>query len=426
MVASRCEYCFHVCRNHQTAPVQSHVRPYAHCEYGEGFAIFDYVDGCKEVWRHVDDWNDEEAARIIPESMPTPRQLRVYATAKEKYEAAGQQSTRGHFRPWAILRPPKTTRAFRFSYPTLGAAGWDSIYLWDVRTGTLVQTIEQTQLGMHDGSHEDPVTALDFLGDINYIEVSEKYVLLCGIHFLRVFSRATGRFALDVSSSRHPLAAWHLSLSPHRPTTEAWGGASLVPQEVVCRRVFVPEQPEVTIDEFVAVHISSCGRHLAALMMSSRLIILHDFERAMRPGVETFNLSLEVQLGSPCLSSRYLAFENGRIAAVTKTGVYIVQPDWPNLSVGGDTEPIVSIFRVPALGDPSCLGAVSCLQMTDTGLFMNWDTDLLPVEDGESLEIMNLFFYNSLSQERRSANPEIDPESSTVISVDFMAPYLGE
>ncbi|KAG6863439.1 hypothetical protein C0993_011448, partial [Termitomyces sp. T159_Od127] len=55
----------------------SHVRPYAHCEYEEGFVIFDYIDGSKEVWRHIPDWNDQDAAAVVPAAMPTARQLRV-------------------------------------------------------------------------------------------------------------------------------------------------------------------------------------------------------------------------------------------------------------------------------------------------------------------------------------------------------------
>ncbi|KAG6917274.1 hypothetical protein DXG01_003222 [Tephrocybe rancida] len=393
----------------------SHVRPYAHCEYGQGFVIFDYIDGSKEVWRHLDDWNDEEAASVVPESMPTHRQLRVFRFAEERYETDTPPPTRGHFRPYAILRPPKTTRAFRFSYPTLGAAGWDCIYLWDVRTGALVQTIEQTQLGAHDPSDED-MTPLDLLGDINYIEVAERYVILCGIHCLRVFSRATGKVVLDISSARHPLAAWHMSFSPQRPTGKTWKGASLIPQEVVCRPVSIPVPPEVIVDEFIA----------AGLMLSSRLIIIHDFERALQPGVNAFDLSIEVQLGSPCFSSKYLAFEDGRISVATKTGVYIVAPDWSSISAGGGMPPAVSVFRVPALGD----------RMTDTGLFLNWDTDLLPVgASGASVEVMNDVFYDSLLDGRRTASvangfsvtlvdleePDLDPESSSVVSVDFMA-----
>ncbi|KAG6830268.1 hypothetical protein H0H92_001534 [Tricholoma furcatifolium] len=371
----------------------NHVRPYAHCEYGEGFVIFDYVDGSKEVWRHLDSWNDEEVASVASDSMPTARQRRVFTVAEEKYAVESPGATRGHFRPWAILRPPQLTRAFRFYYPTLGAAGWDHIYLWDVRTGTLIQTIEQTQSGMQNQSQDTVPAAFEVLGDINYIEVSEKYVFLCGTHFLRVFSRASGR-----------------------STAKVRDGASLVPQEVVCSRVAMPDSPNLILDEFIGVHISPCGSHLAALMMSSRLIILPDFERALQSNVRTFDIALEVQLGSPCLSSRYLAFENGRISVVTKTGVFIVQPDWTSLATATpDSPPEVMIFRVPALGDSSCLGAVSCLQMTDTGLFLNWDADFLPQVNDDALERMNDIFYETLTDERRFTMTLVDLEGELTL-----------
>jgi hypothetical protein len=37
----------------------------------------------------------------------------------------------------------------------------------------------------------------------------------------------------------------------------------------------------------------------------------------MRDSVSIYDLAFEVQLGSPCFSSRYLAYENGRIAVAT-------------------------------------------------------------------------------------------------------------
>ena len=86
---------------------------------------------------------------------------------------------------------PERTRAFRFSYPILGVSALNNIYLWDVRTGALIQTIS-TSLFFWTG----------FLGDIHYIELGPRHVFLCGSHALRVFSRETGRFVLDVSSSQ--------------------------------------------------------------------------------------------------------------------------------------------------------------------------------------------------------------------------------
>ena len=59
------------------------------------------------------------------------------------------------------------------------------------------------------------------------------------------------------------------------------------------------------------VHISSCGRHLAVLLHSSRLVVIRDFEHAARDNIPIYDLTFEVQLGSPCYSSRYLAYENG-------------------------------------------------------------------------------------------------------------------
>jgi hypothetical protein len=46
------------------------------------------------------------------------------------------------------------------------------------------------------------------------------------------------------------------------------------------------------------VHISSCGRHLAALLHGWRLVVTRDFERAARDKVSIYDLAFEVQLGS--------------------------------------------------------------------------------------------------------------------------------
>jgi hypothetical protein len=71
------------------------------------------------------------------------------------------------------------------------------------------------------------------------------------------------------------------------------------------------------LPESFLVHISSCGRHLAALLRSSRLVIIRDFECTATEDVSIYDLAIEVQLGSPCFSSLYLAYENGRIAVAT-------------------------------------------------------------------------------------------------------------
>jgi hypothetical protein len=332
------------------------------------------------------------------------------------------------------------------------------VYLWDVRTGALVQTIQGTQLNTWCGV---PATvSLRFLGDINYIEIGERHVFLCGIHALRVLARDTGRCILDVPSSRQPYGRWWFGVS-----VEGGGWrepcAVAVGHDVVAREQH--EEPGEIIDEFIAgmlhifwtadrtesnfaVHISSCGRHLAALLHSSRLVIIPDFELVARGNVSLFDITFEIQLGSPALSSRYLAYENGRIAVATvraprlpsshtshpehttqRTGIFIVRPDFSESSSVATTEgsnpqtnedgnhispPTVEIVRIPYLSNRSCLGKVTCIQMTDTGLFLNWDPSTLEDDDDDEAEDL---FYRSL---------QVDPQFACVFHL-FFHPLLA-
>lgn len=91
------------------------------------------------------------------------------------------------------------TRAFRFVYPTLLAATRNSLFVWDIPTGELVQIIRDTQI-----SADGPGSTVD-LGDMNYVEISSKidgHAFICGSNTLRAFSRTSGRCVLDVSSSQ--------------------------------------------------------------------------------------------------------------------------------------------------------------------------------------------------------------------------------
>lgn len=216
---------------------QSHTRPYAHCEYGEGYVVFDSQDGRKEVWRRSDDYTEAEALRVDPEARPISRQISASASAAEAY--ATQSSTRGHFRPWAILRPPQMTRAFRLSYPVLGVASLTSIYLWDVRTGAFIQILDQVQDGF-------------VLGDINYIEVGEKYVFLCGTESLRGFSREDGRCVMNLWPE-YPLGSW--SFTSYGPQSEPI--ARLVPRQISRRAVSRTEVTRESFDHFIAGKLSN-------------------------------------------------------------------------------------------------------------------------------------------------------------------------
>lgn len=192
------------------------------------------------MWRRVDDYDPLEADARVSESLPSARQTQAFDSATTSTPAG---STQGLFRPWALLHPLKRTRAFRFSYPILCAAAWNCAFLWDVRTGALVQTIENTQLNAH-GSPSDA------LREINYIEIGPRHVFLCGGEgFLRVFSRATGNCVLNIPASGTPFGAWNFSIAP-QPPQHVVPGSALVPQEVVHVRTHPPER--TTIDHFTA------------------------------------------------------------------------------------------------------------------------------------------------------------------------------
>ena len=197
------------------AHCQPHVRRFAHCEYGECYIVFDRRDRSKEVWRRSSDYSLEEASNIVPESSPSTLNSE-YDALKTTFDPNTITSNRGHFQPWAHLRHPEVTRAFRFSYPTLGVAALNTVYLWDVRTGALAQTIDNTQFIWNEDEDTD-AGAEPILGNINYIEVSPQYVFLCGIYALRVFSRQTGRCVLDWPSSQDLYGQWWYGLSLEAP-----------------------------------------------------------------------------------------------------------------------------------------------------------------------------------------------------------------
>ena len=216
------------------AHCQPHVRRFAHCEYGECYIVFDRRDRSKEVWRRSSDYSLEEASNIVPESSPSTLNSE-YDALKTTFDRDTVTTNRGHFQPWAHLRQPEATRAFRFSYPTLGVAALNTVYLWDVRTGALAQTIDNTQFIWNEDEDTD-AGAEPILGNINYIEVSPQYVFLCGIYALRVFSRQTGRCVLDWPSSQDLYGQWWYGLSLEALEGQDIYGAAVLKHEVVARR----------------------------------------------------------------------------------------------------------------------------------------------------------------------------------------------
>lgn len=160
-------------------------------------------------------------------------------------------ATRGHFKPWAVLKPPASTRAFRFVYPTLIAATSKCLFVWDIPTGELVQSIQNTHIS------PDGVGSNLTLGLILYVEVSARldgHAFICGSNTLRIFSRASGRCVLDLPSSRLSYGKNTYCFAADGSHQQGWlPNSVLKPQPTIHRVVVLPSNDNRRLlDEFIA------------------------------------------------------------------------------------------------------------------------------------------------------------------------------
>ncbi|CAL1711315.1 unnamed protein product [Somion occarium] len=354
---------------------ETYVRSWAHCEYSNGFLIFDRFGEFKEVWRLKNEY-DEVAAEMVSNAPDViQRQVGDLVTASHP-----TTDGRGHFKPWALLNTPEWGRAFRFVYPTLLVASMTKSYLYDVVYGRLVQTIEHSP----DGNIED----------INYVELNDQYVFICTADHLRIYSRKNGQSVLRIPSLDLPSAGcfsldhsvFDFDGKPYKPT--------IIPVSLH------PATPERSLrrSEFIGVHV--CGPHLVGLLSHNSVVFVRDYETAITSGVPLSNLTLEITLRHPNESigeSVYVAYEHGHVGVVTTSGVFVftVEPEYHGLSKipsqtlepdtntsGPDTKlikldqtafPHLVACRILPFGDDHLLRRVSCLQMSDSKLYFTYD-----------------------------------------------------
>lgn len=186
--------------------LQEYVRAFAHCEYSNGYLVFDRFNGQREVWRLTSHCNnDPSPPTVVPESKPDVEQLEAHAESLEAYPII----SKGHFTPWALLSMNRDGRAYRFVYPTLLVTSNSEAYLFDVPTGRKLKTIENIQA--HPTNHQ-----LD-LGQLYYVEQSPRHIFACGTHGLRVWEKESGKCVLDISSSQAIYGEWMYVMSEIEP-----------------------------------------------------------------------------------------------------------------------------------------------------------------------------------------------------------------
>ncbi|KAH9889520.1 hypothetical protein C8Q73DRAFT_793718 [Cubamyces lactineus] len=396
-----------------------YVRRYAHCEYENGFLIFDRIGVSKEVWRLEALYNEDEDPVT---SFPDESQFEAWQAASQQWPSTSQ---RGHFRPWALIDTPEFGRAYRFVYPNLLVSGLRKAYLWDVRSGELVLEVENVQ-----GNTTDT-------GDINYVELSATHVFICSSSALRVFSRQNKSLVLEIPS--YQLAYGDIRLAVDRgPAAARHGLAS--PSEVVK----IPIEPidttalyTASYAEFSAVHVSRDGKDLFAQLSDSRVVAIRDFMRVARGEVTLKKATLEIGKTVPPQGmdehfSIYLAFEHGRTAVITTSGIYPMTLDpthhglldreraarenvnqIPREAIdAGLSFPDIIITALPYYYDRRQLGKVSCVQMTETKMFFVWDAMYKP----ENIDFFRrLGFVEPLPKTAQSQTAASAAEASAVV-----------
>ncbi|KAH7911613.1 hypothetical protein BJ138DRAFT_1125884 [Hygrophoropsis aurantiaca] len=338
----------------------SHVVPYAHCEYDRGFVIFNRADDCKEVWRRSRDFIASDVPVDYP---PDEEMLQISHQSAERYQS-NSPADHGHFKPWALLRMPTITSAFRFAYPTLITTAMDCAYLWDIPTSRLVQVISNIQTANAPG----------LLGRVNYVEVNDRYAFICGSSQLRIFERESGTVVFHVAVSDLPPIQWDVLPQPI-PTTSR---CLLVPCKI--SQASHVRSSGAGLGDFMAVHVSPSGKDLVALTRRGSILILRDFEQVITKQVPWAEAALQINFSPgyeiPVNFSSYLAFgDNGKVAVATRKGIFIlsIESDVDKLSAEQPTRPGVFVCRVQGFDSTRFLTFITCLQMTDRGVYFNWE-----------------------------------------------------
>ncbi|TRM58603.1 hypothetical protein BD626DRAFT_510795 [Schizophyllum amplum] len=383
---------------------KTYVRGYAHIEYAEGgFIIFDRRDGQKEVWRRAPHARDTED-QVVPESSPDERQISVSLQAAEHYASP---SMRGHFVAWALITPGTITTAFRAVYPALLTASTHNAHVFDVRTGARLHNISIPALP------PGPIDLPD-MGNLNYVEISQRHVFTCDSNALRIYSRETERRVFELTSNQMRFGRWLLQVTRIPPEEQAED--ALVVHNL--RASYHPiSDPALQFEEFYAAHVSACGKHLVGALSTARIVVVYNFERVLRGEAQLYDIAFEVQLGSARTTTKYLAFENDRICVATGRGIFVVNI----LEVPTDlaTPPRISVVRLPWFNDPERLHAISCMQMSGTGIWFNWETR--PEEDdANSREAHEIDFY--LTAENSAYRTRLPGGHVMVLAADEFGP----
>jgi hypothetical protein len=318
---------------------------------------------------------------------------------------------RGQFVPWASLLVVEGSGdglAFKLTRGVLLVLNAGRAHLYDIEKAQLQETIEVHTLGR--------------------VDFSEQHVFIINSLLLDVYDRATFSHVLSIPAGRQP---WDFYASPEnqwRRTEETWNHS-----ELGFRRATAPNRAHRE-DYFEAgmwssipgtlvtpifltlpctVRVSPCGKHLAIVAMSNRVILVQDFWRLLTPSRVTLkhiSKQIDFYIDKPLVPSDMetcLAYDHGKVAIFGVHGVFVLildslldqlgeielipkddslwalqprssehKPSWPNLRLRG-----VGFDDLQLLWSD----IISCLQFTETKLYLSVISEDPHNERGENM-----------------------------------------
>lgn len=219
-------------------------------------------------------------------------------------------------------------------------------------------------------------------------------MIICGSQQLRIFSKQ-GALLYHIPACRSTYAKSAFGLA--KEYDHGTGDMVLIPRATSVHTATPLASALVDntrFDDFVAAHITPCGSVLVALMSFGRVIIVSNLERVVAGEVTLEDAAMEIHLHSspvaPALVrfSTYLALDEGRIAAATGGGVYVITlnnrahgiivpqgTDIKSQRAASIPFPDLTVCQAIRFDNPSSLYSLSCLQITATRLFVTWKPD---------------------------------------------------
>ncbi|KAF8257828.1 hypothetical protein EI94DRAFT_1225204 [Lactarius quietus] len=345
------------------------------CGYENGFLVFGNNGGATEVWRLASDFTaaDEFAA----DAPPDDKQIAVSRRAAAVFH---HYAPRGQFRAWALLRPPDSVPkyTYRLRYPTLIYASYEHAFLYDVRTGTLVQTIN-----IH-------------LRTLYSVDVNERHAFVCEVDVVHVYLLESGVEVLRIPADENIFRSHQFVKGP-----------SLVPGDWFISPVsFFPRGDVMRRSKFIDAHVSRDGRNLVVLSKKHHVLFVRDFERICC-GEATFEQASFVLGIHPDARCYSLSFEHGRVCVATTKGLYIFTFGpandlfWKAVLVRPSEESVGYLER-------SC--PINCIQLTDRRIYFTW---------GDSMRRQDIPLFEDA--ENVQAAP---PPATPILDLDFEVPPI--